>query len=117
MSKRSPTACRKAQGPPRRALHEHCSFVRLLPSLRSDDLHLDLRAAREVLPLLRPGVDLDQVLAGLEPARGLRLPGDRDAAALLDLFVGLDVLADADAAGLGLLALAAGEEAVHPHAD
>src|SRR3954454_6974419 len=116
MSKRSPTTCRKAQGPPRRALHADCTFLRLLPSLRSDDLHLDLRAAREVLPGLRPGVDLDQVVAGLEPARRLGLPGDRDAAALLDLLELLHVLAGADLAGLLLLALAGGHQAVHPHA-
>src|SRR3954471_17636967 len=116
MSKRSPTTCRKAQGPPRRALQADCTFLRLLPSLRSDDLHLDLRAAREVLPGLRPGVDLDQVVAGLEPARRLGLPGDRDAAALLDLLELLHVLAGADLARLLLLALARGHEAVHPHA-
>src|SRR4051794_41984302 len=108
--------CRKQQGPPKRTLRESCDVLRVLPSLCRDDLHLDLRAAREVLPSLRPGIDLDQVAAGLDLARGLRLPGDRDAAALLDLLVGLDVLADTGPAGLGLLSLSGRHPAVHPPA-
>ena len=72
MSKGCPTPFTKQQGPPRRALHELCNFLRDLSALRADDPHLDLGAAREVLPLLGPGVDLDQVAAGLELARGAR---------------------------------------------